>query len=294
MGMNRLIAHGFATILLAAAPWPASAQQLPAGAIPAPSLSYADHADLVVRSPLVIDTMIRSATRIKGAEAADVAPGAMRFYVEADVLALVRGDAAIPARVGWVVDVPAPGGRAPKLKKRRVLAFARAVAGTPGQVQLVAPDAQRDWTPAADALVRRIAAELVAPDAPPVVTGVGNAFHVPGSLPGESETQIFLQTQGGRPAALSILRRPGEAPRWSVALSEIIDSSAAAPAPDTLLWYRLACALPAELPARATDQLAPADADAARADYAVVIAGLGPCRAGAAAPGNPGAPAGSW
>lgn len=277
--MTRLPAYGFATILLLS-PLSGVAQQVAATDSARPDLSYADYADLVVQSPLVIDSMIRSATRIKGAEAAGVAAGDMRFYVEADVLALVRGDAAIPARVGWVVDVPAPGGRTPKLKKRRVLAFARPVPGQAGQVQLVDPRAQRDWTPAADALTRRIAADAIAPDAPPVVTGVGNAFHVPGSLPGESETQIFLQTQGGRPAALSILRRPGEEPRWSVALTEIIDSSAAATGRDTLLWYRLACALPRDLPERSTAQLEAADADAARADYAVVIAGLGPCHGG--------------
>ena len=279
--MVRFPAHLLATALLAAAV-PLAAQQpvnpAPATAPSSTGASYAELADLVVASPLIVDAAIRSATRIKGAEAAGVAPGTMRFYVEADVLALVRGADAIPARVGWVVDVPAPDGRTPRLKKRRVLAFARTVAGRPGQLQLVDPAAQRDWTAPADATVRRIAAEVVAPDAPPVVTGVRSAFHVPGSLPGESETQIFLQTQDGRPAALSILRRPGEEPRWSVALSEIIDSGATAPARDTLLWYRLACALPAELPGTATDQLSPADADAARADYAVVIAGLGPCR----------------
>ena len=280
--MTRLHAPGFAAVvLLLASAGPGTAQQAPAPASASPAPSYADVAALVVQSPLVIDSMIRSAARIKGVEAANVAPGAMRFYVEADVIALVRGNAAIPARVGWLVDVPAPGGRTPRLKKRRVLAFARPVPGMAAQVQLVAPDAQRDWTPATDALARRIAAETVAADAPPVVTGVGNAFHVPGSLPGESETQIFLQTQGGRPAALSILRRPGEEPRWSVALSEIIDSSAPPPPRDSLLWYRLACALPPQLPGRSTASLEPRDADAAKADYAVVIAGLGPCRGAA-------------
>src|SRR3546814_1145016 len=39
----------------------------------------------------------------------------------------------------------------------------------------------------------------VAADAPPVITGVGCAFHVPGSLPGEGETQIFLATADGSP-----------------------------------------------------------------------------------------------
>jgi hypothetical protein len=82
------------------------------------------------------------------------------------------------------------------------------------------------------------------PGAAPRITGIGRAFHVPGNLPGESETQIFLQTADSRPVSLSVLRRPGETPRWAVALSEIVDEAAVPPAPGTLLWYRLACTLP--------------------------------------------------
>jgi hypothetical protein len=133
------------------------------------------------------------------------------------------------------------------------------------------------WTAAADARVRRIAADVVAADAPPAVTGIGNAFHVPGALPGEGETQIFLTTADNRPVSLSVLRRPGEPPRWAVALSEIVDEAAAPPARDTLLWYRLACALPAALPDRSTASLEPAEAAIAREDYAYILAALGRC-----------------
>ncbi len=268
-----------ATVLsapLAAQEAPAAA---PASAATPPTLGYADLADLVAASPLVIDATIRSPARIKGAEAAGVAAGKTRFYVEADVGSLVRGASAIPARVGWVVDVaPDWRGRVPSLKKRRVLAFARPVAGQPGQVQLVQPGAQHDWSAALEQRVRAIASEFAAPDAPPVVTGVRSAFHVPGALPGEGETQIFLNTRDNRPAALSVLRRPGEQPRWSIALSEIVDDSAPTPRRDTLLWYRLACALPATLPEASTAALSPDDAEQARADYGFVIEQLGPCR----------------
>ncbi|VXC98739.1 hypothetical protein [Sphingomonas sp. 8AM] len=268
-------------VLLAtgAPPRAAVAQQPPADAPVLAEPGYADLADLVIASPLVVDATIRSASRIKGAEAAGLAPGRTRFYVEADVTTLVRGASAIPARVGWVVDVaPDWRGRVPSLKKRRVLAFARPVAGQAGQIQLVEPGAQHDWSPALEQRVRAVASELAAPDAPPVITDVGNAFHVPGALPGEGETQIFLRTRDDRPAALSILRRPGEQPRWSVALSEIIDDSAPTPRRDTLLWYRLACALPATLPERSTASLSPDDATQAQADYAFVIEQLGACR----------------
>jgi hypothetical protein len=246
-----------------------------------PALSrygYADTADLVLAAPLVVDAAIRSATRIKGPEAAGATPGTARFYIEADVVALIRGTTAIPPRIGYLADVPLDSrGRVPKLKKLRVLLFARPVEGRPDQVQLVKPDAQRDWTPAAEAQTRAIVQAALASDAPPVVTGVGNAFHVAGSLPGEGETQIFLTTADNRPVSLSILRRPGEQPRWAVALSEIVDDAAAPPQRDTLLWYRLACTLPPALPDRSTASLAPVDATAAQDDYRFVIDRLGPC-----------------
>jgi hypothetical protein len=241
-------------------------------------IGYADLADLVIASPVIADATIRSAVRLKGADAVGVAPGFTRYYVEADLGALVRGTGGLPPRIGYLLDIaPDSAGRLPKLKKMRVLLFGRPVAGRPDQIQLAAPDAQIVWTPAADARIRAIATALVAADAPPVITGIGNVFHVPGALPGEGETQVFLTTANGAPVSLTVLRRPGEQPRWAVALSEIVDEAAAPPARDTLLWYRLACALPAELPERSTASLAPADATLADEDYGYVLQQLGAC-----------------
>ena len=124
--------------------------------------------------------------------------------------------------------------------------------------------------------MRGITKDVLAADAPPTITGVGNAFHVPGTLPGEGETQVFLQTANGAPVSLQILRRPGEQPRWSVSLGDIVDEGAGPPARDTLLWYRLACGLPRELPATAFEA-EDANARLAREDYATVLASLGPC-----------------
>ncbi len=256
---------------------PARAQVVSESGVMLPG--YADVAELVLGSPAILDLRIRSSARIKGAEAANVAPGHARFYVEADVLALIRANDAMPARVGYVVDVPLDArGRVPRLEKRRVLAFARPVAGRPQMVQLTTLDAQRDWSAELDAMVRRIVREVLAPEAPPEVTGLGNAFHVPGTLPGEGETQIFVQTATGAPISLSILRRPGQDRRWAVALGEIVDESAGPPQRDTLLWYRLACGLPRSLPDASVSGEDPDNARAAREDYRFVIEQLGTCR----------------
>ena len=165
---------------------PAAAQTAPA--LAGSALSYADAADLVLSSPVILDATIRSAAKIKGAEAASAAPNTQRFYVTANVAAVLRSPGAMPPTVGYVYDAPLDaGGRPPKLKKLRVLVFARPLASDPGsspgqagaQVQLVTGSAQRVWTPSLDALVRRIAGEVVARDAPPIVRGVASAFHVP-------------------------------------------------------------------------------------------------------------------
>lgn len=243
-----------------------------------PPPPYAQTADLVLRSPSIIDVTIRRTERLKGLEAQGAAPGRIRLYIQADVRALIRGAESIPPRIGYLLDVvPDSRGKLPKLNKLRVFLYARPVPGRIDQVQLTGLDSQRIWTPALDALSRQIARDALAADAPPIVTGIGNAFHVPGTLPGESETQIFLTTRDGRPVSLNILRRPGEQPRWSVALSEIVDEAAAPPKRDTLLWYRLACALPARLPAASTGKMSDTESAAAQEDYRIVIQSLGRC-----------------
>ncbi len=267
--------RSFAALLALAAP--AAAQQ-PLPSPPPAAFAYADLVDLTLAAPVIADAVVRSTTKLKGADVAGAPSGRTRLYVEADVTALVRGVGGLPPRVGYLLDVQPDGrGRLPALKKMRVMLFARPAPDTPGQLQLVAPDAQLPWTPEVDTRVRAIAREALGSDAPPRLTGVREAFYVAGALPGEGETQVFLSTADRRPVSLSVLRRPGERPRWAVALSEIVDEAAAPPPRNSLLWYRLACALPAALPPASTVGLAPADADAAAADYRFVLAQLGPC-----------------
>ena len=74
-----------------------------------------------------------------------------------------------------------------------------------------------------------------------------------------------------------MLRRPGEQPRWSVALGEMVDEAAETVRRDSLLWYRLACTLPPALPAATLSEAEADEARAIRADYRLVIEQLGPC-----------------
>ena len=243
------------------------------------TLSYADLADRFAQVPVALTARVVDAIPVAESAVAPSRPGTIRYYVVADVVALIRGPASgLPPRLSWLVDVPVDGrGRPPRLKRQQVIVAAVTVAGRPGELQLASRDAQLIWAPAIEARVRAIVAAALAPDAPPVITGIASAFHVAGTLPGEGETQIFLSTASRQPVSLSVLRRPGQTPSWSVALGEIVDEAAAPPPRDTLGWYRLACFLPAELPAAATRELAATDAESARTDYRFVVTALGNC-----------------
>jgi hypothetical protein len=245
----------------------------------APALTYADAADLVLAAPVAAQVRIVEADALKDEQAAGVPPGLARFYVAADMVGLIRAPGPLPARVAYLVDLPRDAkGKAPKIRKGTdFLILAAPVPGRPGELRLVAPDAQIPFTPAEAERLRALVREAAGPSAPPRITGIGKAFHVPGAIPGESETQIFLQTSDGRPVSLSVLRRPGQTPQWAVALSEIVDESAAPPAPGTLLWYRLACTLPARLPAQSFGEADGDGAAAIQADYRLVLDRLGPC-----------------
>jgi hypothetical protein len=261
--------------LLALAPLQAIESQ----SLPAPSaLTFADLADLALPAPVVAHVRIRKSDALSAREAPTVPVGYRRFLVEAEILALIRGEGGLPARISYLVDLPQSGGQPARLARRSEhVVLASRAPGRPAELRLVARDAQLPYTPALAEQLRGLLREAQSPDAPPRISGVSRAFHVPGSVPGESETQIFLATSSGRPISLSVLRRPREAPRWAVALGEIIDEAARAPEADSLLWYRLACSLPAALPAASLEGAAGEEAAAIRADYRFVLASLGPC-----------------
>ena len=248
---------------------------------PAPTqrtLTYADIADMALASKITVAVRVRQAERLKGADAATALPGRKRYLITAEVLALIRSRDAIPPRITYVADVaPDAAGKFPKIAKGESLLFALPVAGYPGEVRLVSPDAQIAATPDILARVRAIFKEAEGTASPPVITGVGDAFHVAGAIPGEGETQIFLESADERLASITVLRTPNAPPRWWVSLGEVVDQGSGPPRRSTLIWYRLACFLPRTLPPISVAGLEAEAAKLATEDYATVISGLGPC-----------------
>lgn len=272
----RVRAHMAAAGLFLTLAVPVNGQPAPVEQQQAPT--YADLASLAEAAPLAVRATVREQATVKPERAPGLQPGHARLYVEARTSALLAGSAPLGESLRYLVDVPLDAkGKVPRLKKKDVILFARAVPSRPGELQLVAPDAQLIWSQALEDRVRPILAAFVARDAPPRVVGVRDALSSAGNLAGESETQIFLETEGNEPAALTVIRRPGMAPRWGVSFTELVDQSARPAQPGTLPWYRLACALPAELPADALYSDNATDRSRASQDYAFVMAQLGPC-----------------
>jgi len=240
--------------------------------------TYADLATLSDQSEQVVKVQIRRQTALKPERAPGLAPGFARLYIEANTIAVISGKGGLPADVTYLVDVPLDAKRkVPRLRGREVVLFARNVPGRLGELQLVSEQAQLAFTPQLEARLRPILTELVSGKAPPRITGISDALAVPGTLVGESETQIFLATTNRSPASLSILRRPSQRPEWGVSWGEIIDSAARPPAPESIGWFRLACSLPRQLPSNANLARDAAARRLAMADYGFVLEQLGPC-----------------
>ena len=242
------------------------------------ALTYADMVDLADGTPLVVRAQVRDQAVVEPERAPGLQPGFARLYIEARTTALITGSSPMGESLRYLVDVPLDAkGKVPKLKKKEVLIFARPVAGRAGQIQLVNPTAQIAYDAATEAQLRPILEELLAADAPPAITRISDALSVEGNLAGESETQLFIDTTTREPVSLTVTRRPGMAPFWGVSWSEVVDQSARPPEKDTLEWYRLACFLPAELPAEAILSHDSRSRTRVTADYALVRRDLGQC-----------------
>lgn len=278
--MNSIAKSALSTVALVCATMnlaTAQADSPPIAAAPA-EIGYPDLADLADGAPLVVRAQVRKLSALKPERASSVRAGWGRYYVEARTEALITGAVPIGEALRYLVDLPLDAkGKPPKLKKQSVVLFARSVPARPGELQLIAPDAQIIWTQALDQRLRWLLSELLEPRAPQKVTGVREAIHVSGNLAGEGETQVFLTTANGEPAALTVNRSPGQLQRWSVSFSEVVGAPGGTPRRNTLAWYRLACFLPPALPAGANISETPASRTLAAADYRFVVSQLGDC-----------------
>jgi len=239
-------------------------------AAPAGATGYADLVTRALAAPVVVHATAIRSERLRPRDAAGIAPNTSRFLVTAATLAAIAAPGPVPPRLTYLIDLPDDAtGKQARPPARDVLLFLRP--GTvSGDYALIDARAEVAWTADDEAAVRAVLIDARGGKVP-AVTGVASAFRVPGAVPGEAESQFFLTTGDGKPVSLVVLTRPGETRRLTLALGDVIDDAAAEIRPRTLLWYRLACGLPATLPAAI--EAAP---DVA-ADYAFIRTTLGPC-----------------
>ncbi|MBU6165970.1 MAG: hypothetical protein KGQ52_07535 [Alphaproteobacteria bacterium] len=266
MMVRCLAAAGASALILAANPVAAVAQTAPP---PDRLASFADIADHVLAAPLIVRASIARTAPQRAAGAAP--PGRVRLAVTAMVSNPLLAPGPIGASLAFLWDAPAERrGRPPTFKGMEILAFLAPGAG-PGTARLISARAVQPWDPALADQVRTILADDRS-GAVPIITGVSNGFRADGTVPGESESQFFLTSRDNRPVTLVVQNRPGEVRRVAVARGDIIDESAQRVQPGTLLWYRLACFLPASLPVAAGG-----DDPALARDWRDALASLGPC-----------------
>lgn len=274
---NRRSGIAIAAALLACAVPAGASAQAPAASIAA-GPTYADLAGLTEAAGIIAEVLVKSQATVPPERAPGLAPGRARLYLETQTQRVLKGRSALGESVRYLADVPLGAkGKPPKLKKQAFIVFANPVAGRPGELQLIAPDAQLPLDATTEERVRAVITQFVAPDAPPRITGVRDVISVAGNLAGESETQMFVNTVGGAPVSLTVIRRPNMEPTWGVSWSEIVDQAAKPPEPDTLAWYRLACSLPRRLSEEAFLQSDAAGRRRAEADYQFILDQLGPC-----------------
>jgi hypothetical protein len=255
----------------------ASAQSSPAASAPAPP-TYADLVGLAEAAGIVAEVAVKDQATVPAERAPGLAAGRARLYLQTRTQQVLKGPSALGESVSYLADVPLGAkGKPPKLRKQAFIVFANPVAARPGELQLVAPDAQLPLDPMLEERVRAVIGQLAARDAPPRITGVRDVISVAGNLAGESETQMFVDTVGGAPVSLTVIRRPNMDPTWGVSWSEIGDQAAKPPEPGTIAWYRLACFLPRKLGADAFLQADAAGRRRAEADYQFILDRLGPC-----------------
>lgn len=253
-------------------------------ASPAPDakrLSYADLADHVLGAPLIVKSQPQKMKLLRpdpqNMAQSGPKPGFVRMLVTAKVLGLIRGDGGIAPVITYLIDLPLDSrGKPPKWGKQPTILFARA-GNKPEFIQLVSRNAQMAWSPELESRTRAIAAEALKADAPPRILGIAEGFHTRGAVEGEGESQIFLKSDLGIPVVLSVKRQPGTAPIWDVSLGEIVGDTPLHPPVDSLLWYRLACALPSALPPQSLRTTDPRDTETVQNDYRFILEALGMC-----------------
>lgn len=279
---NRLKINSLIIICgLTVAPFPAYSQNVntsPKNIIGQNSASYDDIIGITLESNVVVDVIIRKITKLPPSQSIGVRSDRKRILITANVQSLIRGQSGLNSEIKFLFDAPVDSrGKIPKLKKQRFIAFGGHVPNRSDFIKLSRTASMLPYSGDISNFVRNSTREVLAANAPQQIIGINSAFHSPGTIIGEGETQIFLETRMNQPMAISINSRSGERVRWSVSASEVIDINATEPVRNSLMGYRLACGLPRTIGDSAIAPLSAPNQRIVVNDYNFIRSAIGPC-----------------
>lgn len=243
------------------------------------SISYDDIMEITLESELVVDIIVRKIKNLPNSQTIGVRPDRKRILIIGEVQSLIRGKNGLNQEVQFLFDAPIDSrGKIPKYKKMRFLAFGRHIAGNSGFIRLSRTASMTAYSNRINNMVRNNIREAIAANAPQKIIAINSAFHSPGTIIGEGESQIFLSTEFDQPMAISVISKQGQNRRWSVSTSEVIDINATEPKRFSLLGYRLACSLPRSLDPSIIESDDSRNRDKVKSDYKLVLDSVGPCQ----------------
>lgn len=240
--------------------------------------SYDALTNIALESPLVADIIVKKVNSLPASQSVGVPANKKRILIIAELQSLIRARKGLNSEIKFLFDAPLDSrGKIPKLKKLRFLAFGSNVKNNADFIKLTHIASMIPYTQNANNALRTIIKDIIAEDAPQKITSISSAFHSPGTIIGEGETQIFLNTETGQPIAISVISKQNQRPKWSASTSEVIDINATEPARNSLLGHRLACGLPNMIDNDKIEAASSKDRRKAATDYDYVRSSIGRC-----------------
>ncbi len=252
-------------------------------AVSSPTTAYPVVARLYLSSPVVARGLVKGQSKLGKKENAALPPlptGQGRAMLDVELQAVLKAPDALPAKLKFLWQGPLDAkNKVPSLKKQSLLLFLSTVtsSGVTGY-GLTDINSVRPWSAAEEAQLRAIAAAAQDPAQRGLaIKGVRTTFvTVPEDSNSAPYVHILFVTQNGAPLA-AILEKPSG--QWTLRTTVTdLDQDAQAIERQSLLWYHMACGLPAEPPAVVTEQPSEQERTLAREAWRGMLEQLGPCR----------------
>jgi hypothetical protein len=250
----------------------------------AASTPYPQAARLYLAAPVVAKGLVRGQSKLGKKEAASLPPlpmGQGRAFIEVELQGVLKAPTPLPARLKFLWQGPLDAkGKIPNFKKQTLLMFlsTATVNGVTGY-GLTDVGSIKPWSVEEEAQLRAIASAAQDPAQRGLaIKGVRSTFVTQPETDSDPFVHILFSTQNGAPLA-AILEKNRTNSTWSLRTTLTdLDQDAMPVQNQSLLWYHMACGLPAAPPQIVEQQPTPGEVALARAAWNAMLELLGPCR----------------